>query len=67
MSLKWYIIHVYSGHEHKVKAALEEKFQTSVNPEKFGEVLIPTENTVELVDGKKKGGIQKILSGLYSC
>ncbi|MBT7261475.1 MAG: transcription termination/antitermination protein NusG [Desulfobacula sp.] len=63
MSLKWYIIHVYSGHEHKVKAALEEKFQTSVNPEKFGEVLIPTENTVELVDGKKKEASRKFYPG----
>ena len=63
MSLKWYVIHVYSGHEHKVKAALEEKFQTSKNPDKFGEILIPTENTVELIDGKKKEASRKFYPG----
>ena len=42
MSLKWYVVHVYSGHEQKVKLALEEKVQASKYPEKFGEILIPT-------------------------
>ncbi len=37
MSLKWYVVHVYSGHEQKVKKALEEKIETSRYPEKFGE------------------------------
>ena len=46
MSLKWYVVHVYSGHEQKVKLALEEKVQASKYPEKFGEILIPTENIV---------------------
>lgn len=63
MSFKWYVIHVYSGHEHKVKAALEERFQTSNNPDKFGEILIPTESTVELVDGKKKEAYRKFYPG----
>ena len=63
MSLKWYVVHVYSGHEQKVKAALEEKIDTSRNPDKFGEILIPTENIVELVDGKKRESSRKFYPG----
>ena len=63
MSLKWYIVHVYSGHEQKVKIALEEKIQASRYPEKFGEILIPTENIVELVNGKKKESSRKFYPG----
>jgi transcriptional antiterminator NusG len=63
MSLKWYVVHVYSGHEQKVKKALEERISNSKHPEKFGEVLIPTENVVELVDGKRKESSRKFYPG----
>ncbi len=63
MSLKWYVVHVYSGHEQKVKIALEEKIEGSKHPEKFGEILIPTENIVELVGGKKKESSRKFYPG----
>lgn len=63
MSLKWYIVHVYSGHEQKVKIALEERIQGCKNPEKFGEILIPTENIVELVNGKKRESSRKFYPG----
>ncbi|MBU1193449.1 MAG: transcription termination/antitermination protein NusG [Proteobacteria bacterium] len=63
MSLKWYVVHVYSGHEQKVKIALEEKIQSSKHPEKFGEILIPTENIVELVNGKKRESSRKFYPG----
>lgn len=63
MSLKWYVVHVYSGHEQKVKKALEEKIETSRYPEKFDEILIPTENVVELVNGKKKESSRKFYPG----
>jgi len=63
MSLKWYVVHVYSGHEQKVKKALEERISNSKYPEKFGEVLIPTENVVELVDGKRKESSRKFYPG----
>jgi transcriptional antiterminator NusG len=63
MSLKWYVVHVYSGHEQKVKKALEEKIETTKYPEKFGEILIPTENVVELVNGKRKESSRKFYPG----
>ena len=63
MALKWYIVHVYSGFENKVKAALEERIATSSYPEKFGEVVVPTEEIVELVKGKRKTSSRKFYPG----
>ncbi len=63
MALKWYIVHVYSGFENKVKAALQERIAASPHPEKFGEVLVPTEEIVELVKGKRKTSSRKFYPG----
>jgi transcriptional antiterminator NusG len=63
VALKWYIVHVYSGFENKVKAALEERIATSPHPKKFGEVVVPTEEVVELVKGKRKTSSRKFYPG----
>ena len=63
MAFKWYIVHVYSGFENKVKAALEERIASSSHHEKFGEVLVPTEEVVELVKGKRKTSSRKFYPG----
>jgi len=63
MVLKWYIVHVYSGFENKVKKALEERIASSPHPEKFGEVIVPTEQIVELVKGKRKESSRKFYPG----
>mgnify|MGYP001826354354 FL=1 len=63
MTLKWYIIHVYSGFENKVKAALEDRIASSAHPEKFGEVVLPTEQVVELVKGKRRESSRKYYPG----
>ncbi len=63
MALKWYIIHVYSGFENKVKSALEERIASFPQPEKFGEVVVPTEEIVELVKGKRKTSSRKFYPG----
>ncbi len=63
MALKWYIIHVYSGFENKVKVALEERVASSSHAEKFGEVVVPTEEIVELVRGKRKTSARKFYPG----
>ena len=60
---KWYIVHVYSGFENKVKTALEERVATSPQKEMFGEVLVPTEEVVELVKGKRKTSSRKFYPG----
>ncbi|MGD8250749.1 MAG: transcription termination/antitermination protein NusG [Desulfobacterales bacterium] len=63
MSKKWYIVHVYSGFENKVKKALDERIASSPNPDKFGEVVVPTEEVVELVKGKRKTSSRKFYPG----
>ena len=63
MALKWYIVHVYSGFENKVKASLEERIASSPHSDKFGEVLGPTEEIVELVKGKRKTSARKFYPG----
>lgn len=63
MALQWYIVHVYSGFENKVKMALEERIASSPHPEKFGDVIVPTEQIVELVKGKRKESSRKFYPG----
>jgi len=50
---KWFIIHTYSGFEHKVAESLKSRAQAFGFADKIGQVLIPTEEVVELRGGKK--------------
>ena len=59
----WYVVHTYSGYEHKVKAALEERIRGLGKPDLFGEILVPSEKVVELVKGKKKTSSRKFFPG----
>jgi len=63
VAFKWYIVHVYSGFESKVKIALEEGIASSPCPDKFGEIVVPTEEVVELVKGKRKTSSRKFYPG----
>jgi len=63
VSKKWYIVHVYSGFENKVKTALEERTAASSYAAKFGEIIVPTEQVVELVKGKRKESSRKFYPG----
>jgi transcriptional antiterminator NusG len=54
---------VYSGFENKVKNALEDRIASSAHPEKFGDVLVPTEQIVELVKGKRRESSRKFYPG----
>lgn len=61
--MKWYIIHTYSGYENKVKESIEQRF-TALNQEiLLGEVLIPTENVLEMKNGKKVVTTKKLFPG----
>ena len=51
---RWYIIHAYSGFEKQVMRSLNERIQRSTVADSFGEVLVPTEEVVEMKDGKKR-------------
>ncbi|GIW40129.1 MAG: transcription termination/antitermination protein NusG [Candidatus Binatia bacterium] len=60
---QWYVVHTYSGYEHKVKAALEERIKTLGKQDLFGPILVPAEKVVELVKGKKKTSSRKFFPG----
>jgi len=63
MEKNWYVIHTYSGFEGRVKASLEERVRTLGLEEKIGKVLIPTEEVVEIKDGKKRVSTKKFFPG----
>ncbi len=63
MTLKWYVVHTFSGFEHKAKAALEERIKSLGKQDQFGEILVPVEKVVELVKGKKKTSSRKFFPG----
>ena len=64
--MDWYVIQAYSGYEQKVKTALEEKIELNNLGEKFGEILIPTEQIVELKRWRKENNRKKIFPWLHS-
>jgi len=61
--LKWYVIHTYSGFENKAREALLERIQRMGMQDKFGDVLIPAEEVVALVKGKRKVSKRKYFPG----
>ena len=63
IELKWYIVHTYSGFEHKVKANLEERVKTLDQEQYFGRILVPTEQVIELKKGQKKTTSRKFYPG----
>ncbi len=63
MAKQWYVVHTYSGYEHKAKAALEERIRSMGKQDMFGDVLVPAEKVVELVKGQKKTSSRKFFPG----
>ncbi|MFH2123594.1 MAG: transcription termination/antitermination protein NusG [Pseudomonadota bacterium] len=63
MEKHWYILQVHSGFEDKVKATLEERIKNEGLGESFGDILIPTEQVVEMVKGVRKTSSRKFFPG----
>jgi transcriptional antiterminator NusG len=63
MSLQWYVVHAYSNYEQKVKTSLEERIKRFGLEDKFGEILIPTEEVVEMRDGSRRRSERKFFPG----
>jgi len=61
--MNWYVIHTYSGFEQKAKDNLEERIKNFKMEDSFGELLIPSEEVVELVGGKRKVSQRKFFPG----
>jgi transcriptional antiterminator NusG len=60
---RWYIVHAYSNFEHKVKASLEERIKLMGLEDKFGDILVPTEEVVEMKEGSKRRSERKFFPG----
>jgi transcriptional antiterminator NusG len=63
MSKRWYVLHAYSGYEKKVKTALEERIELRSLQEKFGRILVPAEEVVEMRSGQKRKSERKFFPG----
>jgi|TARA_B100002019_G_scaffold134708_1_gene115953 transcriptional antiterminator NusG len=63
MSLKWFVIHAYSGYENHAREALLERIERFGVKDKFGEILIPTEEVVEMREGQKHKSERKFFPG----
>jgi transcription termination/antitermination protein NusG len=60
---RWYVVHAYSGFENYVKQALSERIVLDAVEEKFGQILVPTEEVVELRAGQKRKSERKFFPG----
>jgi transcriptional antiterminator NusG len=63
MALQWYVVHAYSNFEHKVKESLIERVRRAGLQDKFGEVLVPTEEVVEMREGQRRKSERKFFPG----
>lgn len=63
MSMRWYAVQVYSGFEKSVQRALEERIARSDIGDKFGDVLVPVEEVVEMKAGQKTISERKLYPG----
>jgi len=63
MAKHWYVVHAYSGFEQQVKRSLEERIKRKGLEEHFGEILVPTEEVVEMREGQKRKSERKFFPG----
>ncbi len=63
MALRWYVVHAYSGFEQSVRRSLGERVKRSGLADKFGEILVPTEEVVEMREGQKRKSERKFFPG----
>lgn len=60
---KWYVVHTYSGHEAKVAATLKQKVDSLKLEDKVLDILVPTQDKIEIKEGKKTTVKEKIFPG----
>ena len=63
MAKRWYVVHAYSGFEHQVSRALKERIVRDGMEDRFGEVLVPTEEVIEMRAGQKRKSERKFFPG----
>ena len=60
---KWYVVHTYSGYENKVKTSIDRMVEYRGMQDLIQEVVIPTEERIEIKDGVKKVKTRKLFPG----
>ena len=63
MSKRWYVVHAYSGYEQQVRRSLQERVARKGMDEFFGEIMVPTEEVVEMREGTKRKSERKFFPG----
>ena len=63
MAMRWYVVHAYSGFENSVRRSLEERIRRAGLQERFGQILVPKEEVVEMKDGQKRKSERKFFPG----
>ena len=66
MAKNWYIVHTHTGFENKVKTTLEERIKLAGQEDLFGEILVPTEQVVEMVKGGEKNFRAEVFPGVHT-
>jgi len=61
--MRWYVVHAYSGFEQQVKRSLKERIERKGFQDYFGEILVPTEEVVEMREGHKRKSERKFFPG----
>jgi transcriptional antiterminator NusG len=59
----WYVVHCYSGYENKVRHAIEQRIETMGMENKIFDVIIPTEEEIEIKDGKRRTVERRVFPG----
>jgi transcriptional antiterminator NusG len=63
MAMRWYVVHAYSGFEGTVRRSLLERVKRAGLEERFGQILVPTEEVVEMREGQKRKSERKFFPG----
>ncbi|MBW8072803.1 MAG: transcription termination/antitermination protein NusG [Ferrovum sp.] len=63
MTMRWYVVHAYSGFEKSVQRALKERITRAGMDEQFGDILVPVEEVVEMKGGQKSISERKFFPG----
>lgn len=60
---QWYVVHCYSGYENKVRYAIEQRIETMGMRDKIFDVIVPTEEEIEVKEGKRRTVERRVFPG----